>query len=228
MPHFLSLSSPATARAPPLLLLGVHNSLADAGVAGGVCRLTLYAPYWLNNRTGVDLFYQDQASAPGNPFLLGAPLPWEYGEVIAPGTSMTEMVKLRGAAASDFGSFTWAQSSLDGLEEEELAQAVLEYKLVLMNKQDSVRLGLAHAPSRQYGPSIQIKTAGEARAKGKKAWEGRYVKMARTRWQPYPKQEGFSSHAWQRWATSASVQLRRRICRMLLFPFPPCALPASC
>lgn len=36
----------------------------------------------------MDLFYRDHLSAPGQPLLLGAPLPWDYGEVFTPGTSM--------------------------------------------------------------------------------------------------------------------------------------------
>ena len=36
---------------------------------------------------GVDLFYQDRLSAPGHPFLFGAALPWDYGEVFTPGAS---------------------------------------------------------------------------------------------------------------------------------------------
>lgn len=121
-------------RTPPLLHLGLHNSLSERG-AGGVAaasaRITLFSPYWLNNRTGeaaswtlcsaaasagvpppqllswvppanrwsccgcaaprctppagVDLFYQDRLSAPGQPFLFGAALPWDYGEVFTPG-----------------------------------------------------------------------------------------------------------------------------------------------
>ena len=35
--------------------------------------------------SGVDLFYQDRLSAPGQPLLLGHPLPWDYGEVFTPG-----------------------------------------------------------------------------------------------------------------------------------------------
>lgn len=75
-------------RSPPLLHLGLHNTLTDGNAGAlGSCRVTLYAPYWLNNRTGVDLFYQDRTSAPGQPFLFGAALPWDYGEVFTPGGS---------------------------------------------------------------------------------------------------------------------------------------------
>lgn len=34
---------------------------------------------------GVDLFYQDRLSAPGQALLLGQPLPWDFGEVYTPG-----------------------------------------------------------------------------------------------------------------------------------------------
>jgi hypothetical protein len=37
---------------------------------------------------------------------------------------------------------------------------MLEYKLVLMNKQDSLELGLAHVARRKYSAAVHIKTAG--------------------------------------------------------------------
>ena len=46
-------------------------------------------------------------------------------------------------------------------------QALLEYKLVLMNKQEDVMVGLAHVPRRRYSPAIKITTVGE--------WVGRWV-----------------------------------------------------
>ena len=33
----------------------------------------------------MDLLYQDRLSAPGQPFLFGAALPWDFGEVFTPG-----------------------------------------------------------------------------------------------------------------------------------------------
>lgn len=42
-------------RSPPVLYLGVHSSLGEKAAGeslSGVTRITLYAPYWLNNRTG--------------------------------------------------------------------------------------------------------------------------------------------------------------------------------
>jgi len=38
---------------------------------------------------------------------------------------------------------------------------VLDYKLVLMNKQEEEMVGLAHVPNRRYSSAIQIKTVGE-------------------------------------------------------------------
>lgn len=40
-------------RAPAVLHLGLHNSLSEADAScGGSCTITLFAPYWFNNRTG--------------------------------------------------------------------------------------------------------------------------------------------------------------------------------
>ena len=41
-------------RSPPVLYLGLFNSLEEkaAESQSGALRITLYAPYWLNNRTG--------------------------------------------------------------------------------------------------------------------------------------------------------------------------------
>lgn len=143
------------------MFLGVHNSLTDTETpAGGSCRITLYSPYWLNNRTGVDLFYKDHTSAPGNPLLLGAPLPWDFGEVFTPGTSITE---LAGVAGSEAGSsMLWGSQDGGGGGGKDLAQALIEYKLVLMNKQEEVRMGLAHVPHRAYAGGIKVKTVGES------------------------------------------------------------------
>lgn len=38
---------------------------------------------------------------------------------------------------------------------------MLDYKLVLMNKQEEVMVGLAHVPNRRYSSALQIKTVGE-------------------------------------------------------------------
>jgi len=40
-------------RAPAVLHLGLHNSLSEVDAScGGSCTVTLFAPYWFNNRTG--------------------------------------------------------------------------------------------------------------------------------------------------------------------------------
>lgn len=39
-------------------------------------------------------------------------------------------------------------------------QTLLEYKLVLMNKQEEVMVGLAHVPRRRYSSGIRITTVG--------------------------------------------------------------------
>ena len=64
-------------------------------------------------------------------------------------------------------------------------QALLEYKLVLMNKQDEVMVGLAHVPARRYSQGIKITTwvswgqaggcmgGGEAASRAARRWWGR-------------------------------------------------------
>jgi hypothetical protein len=144
---------------------------AEAAQAG-VCRVTLFVPFWLNNRTGVDLFYRDRHSAPPQPLLLGASLPWDYGEVFTPGTSMTEAFD---GGASEAGSDApWARAAAGAAasaasQQSGGKQSVLEYKLVLMNKQEEVRLGLAHVRRRRYAQPVPIKTAGE-RERGGAVW----------------------------------------------------------
>jgi len=153
-----------------VLQVGVYNSLTDQEMhSAGVCRITLYVPYWLNNRTGIDLFYRDKTSAPTQPLMLGHPFPWDYGEVFTPGTSMTEAFDIKGgsedASVMGWGVSGGSNGSLqngaggDGC----MDQAVLEYKLVLMNKQEELALGLAHVRKRRYSQPLNIKTVGECR-----------------------------------------------------------------
>ncbi len=47
-----------------------------------------------------------------------------------------------------------------------VAQTLLEYRLVLMNNQNHIRLGLSHVPHRQYAPGVQITTVGKSGAGG--------------------------------------------------------------
>jgi len=166
-------------RAPPILHVGVYNSLADQKLEqAGVCRITLYSPFWLNNRTGVDLFYQDHSSAPTYPILCGSKFPGDFGEVFVPGTSMTESFSADGSEtgasaatnntggggggmtkSSSHGQLGRAPTGKPGGESEH-HQALLEYKLVLMNKQESLGLGLGHVRRRKYGHPVQIRTVG--------------------------------------------------------------------
>lgn len=44
--------------APGQLFLGIENSMAGETGDRAVCAITLYAPYWLDNRTGLDLGFQ--------------------------------------------------------------------------------------------------------------------------------------------------------------------------
>ncbi len=77
-----------TGGAPPLMMLGVDNSMHDK--ASGdftMCRLTLFAPYWVDNRSGLDLLFKDGPSAKGHPLLMGAHTYFDYAPVKAPGTS---------------------------------------------------------------------------------------------------------------------------------------------
>ena len=53
--------------------------------AQAMCKLTFFAPYWLDNRTGLDLVFTDHQSAPQTPLLLGARVPWETTGVYCPG-----------------------------------------------------------------------------------------------------------------------------------------------
>jgi len=42
---------------PPVMFLGVHNSMTlEADTA---CKVALYSPYWVDNRAGVDLVFKD-------------------------------------------------------------------------------------------------------------------------------------------------------------------------
>ena len=73
-------------RAPPYLVLGIDNSAARGGwqAAAPLTRLSFFAPYWVDNRSGMDLVFQDQAAA-GQAH--GIRPPWAYIEVLAPGVA---------------------------------------------------------------------------------------------------------------------------------------------
>ena len=68
------------------MMLGLDNSTAEGSpLEHTMCKLTLFAPYWLDNRTGTDLIFHDKLSAPGRAMLLGGHFPWDHGVVRAPG-----------------------------------------------------------------------------------------------------------------------------------------------
>ncbi len=77
----------AEGAAPPVLLLGLENSNAGAGRsrAAPLTRVTLFAPFWVDNRTGRPLAFQDHAAAPSSPWLMGARAPGSFAEVLCPG-----------------------------------------------------------------------------------------------------------------------------------------------
>ena len=80
--------------APPMMLLGVDNSMHDK--ASGdftMCRLTLFAPYWVDNRSGLDLLFKDGPSAKGHPLLMGAQTYFDYAPVKAPGMPVLQSYK---------------------------------------------------------------------------------------------------------------------------------------
>ena len=76
----------AEGAAPPVLLLGLENSNArPARERAPLTRVTLFAPFWLDNRTGRPLVFQDRAAAPASACLLGGRAPGTFAEVLCPG-----------------------------------------------------------------------------------------------------------------------------------------------
>lgn len=61
--------------------MGLDNSLAGGHGAQPLCRLTFFASYWIDNRTGLDLMFHDHQSAPQSPILLGARVPFDTTSV---------------------------------------------------------------------------------------------------------------------------------------------------
>lgn len=86
--------------APSSLLLNISNSLAPGGdTSNPVCHLSFYSPYWIDNRTNMDLILQDHASAEPNPLLLGYKTPLDYSEIVSPGNSQSPpQIQLNSAA----------------------------------------------------------------------------------------------------------------------------------
>ena len=67
------------------MLLGLDNSRARGRPQQPLTRVAFFSSYWIDNRTGMDLMFQDHAAAHPNPFLLGARMPGAYAEVLVPG-----------------------------------------------------------------------------------------------------------------------------------------------
>lgn len=131
--------------APAILNVSMHSSLAEKEV-GSVSRVSFFVPFWLNNRTGVDLFFKDSAAS-SHP--LGFTLPWEYLEVFAPGTSLTD----------DLDRVQDLQDHRADSGREDHAHD-MKNQVVLMNQQEDLALGLAHVSNRKYSQPVVIKTVG--------------------------------------------------------------------
>ena len=71
--------------APPQVFLGIDNSRARGRPEQPLAKLTFFASYWIDNRTGMDLVFQDHAAAAPNPLLLGARMPGAFAQVLVPG-----------------------------------------------------------------------------------------------------------------------------------------------
>ena len=69
---------------PELLLMSMDNSLVNHKKGKPICDLTFFVPYWVDNRTSLDLVLRDHESAPRQPLLLGLRNPQGYSEVRAP------------------------------------------------------------------------------------------------------------------------------------------------
>ena len=135
--------------APAILNVRMQTSLADKDFSS-VSRVTFFVPFWLNNRTGVDLFFKD-SEASSHP--LGFALPWEYLEVFVPGTSLTEdMDRAHDRLNNSAGE------SIDAILGEKGHPT--SSQVVLMNQQEDLALGLAHVSNRKYSQPVGIKTVG--------------------------------------------------------------------
>lgn len=76
------------------MYVGIDNSMVNESGRSPLCRVTLFAPFWLDNRTGMDLLFQDHKSAPPNPLFLGANSPFDYAEVESPGEACSTSICL--------------------------------------------------------------------------------------------------------------------------------------
>lgn len=67
----LRLSSTPGLRAPRRLFLQLNNSLCEPSPDTPICRISLAAPFWLDNRTGLDLIIKDRSSTDNISMLTG-------------------------------------------------------------------------------------------------------------------------------------------------------------
>ena len=74
------------------MLLGLDNSRARGRPQQPLTRVAFYSSYWIDNRTGMDLMFQDHAAAQPSPFLLGARMPGTYAEVMVPGGEQQTLI----------------------------------------------------------------------------------------------------------------------------------------
>ena len=132
--YFCTTIAPTGGTASPLVV-GIRNNLLRAtprASAAVQCRATLYASYWLDNRTGVDLLLDDRLSSGTVTRLLLGRTPVAWRGVLAPGQIFDELEMSAG-----FGS------------------------VVLLNRQSELRVRMLHdrAPW-SYSSPIPIATAG--------------------------------------------------------------------
>ncbi|KAK9867090.1 hypothetical protein WJX84_006946 [Apatococcus fuscideae] len=133
------------ASSPNIMYVGIDNSMVNESGRSPLCRVTLFAPFWLDNRTGMDLLFQDHKSAPPNPLFLGANSPFDYAEVESPGVRLTDSRTPGGSHSSP-----WDVS----LPRE------IHVRPILLNKQEKTRFSLKTVARREFSHSIQISTVG--------------------------------------------------------------------
>ncbi|KAK9815754.1 hypothetical protein WJX72_009012 [[Myrmecia] bisecta] len=136
----------AAANAPPTMHLGIDNSMAGNSSDRSVCKVTLFAPYWIDNRTGIDLIFQDHPSAPSIALLCGANTPWDYAEVLVPGVGLLQ----RGSSAGLRDLGTAEDPKVDEIP----------VRPVLLNKQDVTRFALGDVSRKFFSQALSIHTVG--------------------------------------------------------------------
>lgn len=84
------------------MMLGLDNSMHDKDSGDlSMCKLTLFAPYWIDNRSGLDLTFKDGPSGKGQPLLLGAHTIFDYALVKAPGNALLKQMPACSSTAVD-------------------------------------------------------------------------------------------------------------------------------